>query len=319
MRAAHPSRGLEKVEGAIGPLDELAVGDPFSQPEGLQQALVEGQQGALVRTPPFEGMAREHPPLLRRLQWRGAVTARDREPDSMVRHQGIDMKDVAWHESFEDEVGLLVAQLIQRGPEPFRGADLPDPDRGGLTPRLEHPRARHSLQIGPDVPVIDHRYELGHRDADFPGPGPHRQLVPEIASGGVAHAPDPEMLAKRRRLLHVEIVECHDPVEFDRPRQPAHAFDDVGHVPTMFDVGYEVDVVNGLAGPLRVLQTARGQQQDPGPRSFGGQEERVALVIAGDTEQGQGGSGSHLANLSPWPVGSSRPGLVPQSQSRSRR
>ena len=65
----------------------------------------------------------------------------------------------------------------------------------------------------PDVVVVQNRDEIGYREAPFPGLGSHRQLVPEVPGGGIAHAGDPEMLADHGGLLDIEVVEGHDPVD----------------------------------------------------------------------------------------------------------
>ena len=55
--------------------------------------------------------------------------------------------------------------------------------------------------------------EVGHEDALVPRAHAHRQLVAEIARGGLAHAGHAQVLAQQRRRLDVEVVERDDAIE----------------------------------------------------------------------------------------------------------
>ena len=126
------------------------------------------------------------------------------------------MEDIAGDESFEDEERLFVAELVEERPEIIPGRDRSNADGGGHRTGLKHVRAGHGRQELPDLVVVEYRDEVGYLEARLAGLGAHRELVPEMPGGGVAHARDPEMLADHRGLLDVEVVERHDPVDLGR-------------------------------------------------------------------------------------------------------
>ena len=134
-----------------------------------------------------------------------------------------------------------------------------------------------------DLLIVEHRGELRHRDAERPRLHPHRQLVAKAAGGGAAHARHAQVLAQHRGELDVEIVERGNPVD-------AVAARDLVHVPADRLVAgvarHRVDLVDRLARPFRADELVGGQQQDGAALRLALAQERVALEIGGDTQDG---------------------------------
>ena len=90
-----------------------------------------------------------------------------------------------------------------------------------------------------------------------------------------------------RRLLDVEVVERHDTVDADAPRQVAGPEDQVVEPPALVVVGHIEDVVEALARPVGVAQAFRRDQEDARALALRLAEEVVPLVIRGDAEDGE--------------------------------
>ena len=110
----------------------------------------------------------------------------------------------------------------------------------------------------------------------------HRQLVAKRARGRFAHARHVQVLAQHRGELDVEVVERDDPIDTLGPRQEGGALADVleRHV-----AAHVEELVDRLAGPVRVAQLLFGQEQDTAPLPPAFAEEVVALAIGGDAEE----------------------------------
>ncbi len=82
-------------------------------------------------------------------------------------------------------------------------------------PRLQEPGRRHAAAELADAFVVEHVHERRHRQAIVLRLDPHRQLVAEVPRRRLAHAGNAQVLAQRRRLLEIEVVERHDAVDGD--------------------------------------------------------------------------------------------------------
>ena len=125
----------------------------------------------------------------------------------------------------------------------------------------------------------------GH--AGFVGPQPHRQLVAEVARGRLAHPRHPEVLAQRRRLLEIEVVERDDAIERHAARQMAGPEDQIVELPPLVVVLHEEDVVEAVARPLGVAQALGRHQIHARALALGLAQEFLALVVRRDAENGQ--------------------------------
>ena len=108
----------------------------------------------------------------------------------------------------------------------------------------------------------------------------HRQLVAEVARGGLSHARHAQVLAQDRRRLHVELVEGDDAVDVLGLRHVAEAEHHVVDVPGLVDIGNVEDFVDALARPGGVFQAVRGDQQHAAALAPALLQEFGALVIA---------------------------------------
>ena len=162
-----------------------------------------------------------------------------------------------------------------------------DADGARLESRLQHPGRRHRGTECANRRLIEHVYEGRHAHAIFLGAHPHRQLVAEVAGGGLAHTGHAQVLAQGRGLFEVEVVERHDAVDGHAARQVAGAENQVVERPLLLVVVHEEDVVETLVRPVGVAQALGRDQVDARTLAFGLAQERLSLMEGRDTENGQ--------------------------------
>src|SRR5687768_2336150 len=153
--------------------------------------------------------------------------------------------------------------------------------------RLEEPRWWNAVHELADPIVVQYRHELGHEDPALLGLHAHRELVAKVAHRALSHAWDAQVLAQRRSHLEIELVERHDPIDRLLPRQPA---DRVDHMVAPSQIGHHEKVVDALARPVEVAQRLSSDQQYTSPLSLALAQKVVALVVAGEAKDRDGGS-----------------------------
>ena len=163
----------------------------------------------------------------------------------------INVENAAGDELLEQIFGLLIAKLVEPGPQLFDGLDFLHANAGSLGARLEQPRPRNALHEFAQVVVIQDRAEFGNADARFAGLHAHSQLVAKIAHRGEPYSREPQMFAERRDIFHVEFVQGHDAVDVAGARGVGHR---MNHVPKGEFRRHEKHFVNRFAGPAGVAE-----------------------------------------------------------------
>ena len=130
--------------------------------------------------------------------------------------------------------------------------------------------------------------ELRHRKAFVAGLGAHRQLVAKVAGRGVAHAGNAQVLAQRRRCLHVKVVQRNDAVDDLGLRQVADSQQHILQLPGLVFVGYIKDVVERFSRPVRVGEALGRDQQSAASLPLALQHELSSLEITREAQDGQG-------------------------------
>ena len=137
------------------------------------------------------------------------------------------------------------------------------------------------------------------------GAGAHRQLVPEIARGGLPHAGNAQVLAEQRRRLDVEVVERDDAIERAGAGQVADALQQV----VARDVAGDVEeLVDRLTWPVGLLQRIDGQQQNRAALFLALAQELLPLLVRGDTQNRQRPVLRHQAALHAAAMATASPG-----------
>jgi hypothetical protein len=236
-----------------------------------------------------DGIARkcargEYAALVRSLQRRRAVRVSLREDNLAFGSHAIDMIDAAGNELFEQIVRLMVAKLIEPGPELGGLVNLFHADAGGLRARLEQPRggdAGHELAQGV---VIENGNEVWDGDACFFCPGAHGEFVSEITDGGQAHAGDAHVFTEGRNVFHVEFVEGDDAIDGLRSGDEADGVDELLHRKFFW---HEEHFVDGLAWPIRVAKFFDSQEDNAAANRFAGAQKFLTFFVRADTEDGE--------------------------------
>ena len=179
---------------------------------------------------------------------------------------------------------MLIAEGVENRPQSFGRIDQLDADGRGLRSRLQHPRARHMVQVIANVIVIQHRNEIGHADPVFERLHPHGQLVAEIAGRGQAHAGDAHVLAQGGGGFHVELVKRNDAVNLLVPRQIGYGFYDFGD--RQFGGNIE-DVVQAFARPIGIAEFLGRKQKHAAALALALAHEFLPLFVGGDAKKGE--------------------------------
>ena len=127
-------------------------------------------------------------------------------------------------------------------------------DARSLAERILAEARREAAALVTDAKLEAERLRASILDAALTRAHAHRQLVAEVAGGRLAHAGHAQVLAQRRGLLQVEVVERHHAVDGDPPGQMAGAEDEVVEPPLLVVVVNEEDIVQTLARPVGVAQ-----------------------------------------------------------------
>src|SRR6185503_6607733 len=138
------------------------------------------------------------------------------------------MINIAGDELLQHEERLLITQRLQSWPQLVSVVDRFNPHRTGLGTRLEQPwrgDAGHELT---QIVVVENTGKFRNQQASIAGCRPHRQLVAEVASQGVAHPRHAEVLPQVSSSLYIEIIESDDQVNMAAARQVRDGVDDVG-------------------------------------------------------------------------------------------
>ena len=154
-------------------------------------------------------------------------------------------------------------------------------------PRLEEPRRRHAPAELAHPIVVEHVHERRHRQALVLRLDTHRQLVAKMAHRRFAHAGHAQVLAQRRGLFEIEIVERNDAIDGDLARQMRRAEDEVVHLPALLVVLDVEDVVQAVARPLGIAQAGGGDEQHAAALALGLAQELEPFVIRRQTQDGQ--------------------------------
>src|SRR5258708_17096928 len=120
------------------------------------------------------------------------------------------------------------------------------------------------------------------RDANAPelGAGAHGQLVAKVARRRLAHARNADMLAEPGHELDVIVIERCQTIDVACSRQIAHGPDHRGPV---FEAGKREDFVDEFAAPGLIQKMLDRQQNGCTTRLLASLDERIALEVAGDT------------------------------------
>src|SRR6266699_3102514 len=150
---------------------------------------------------------------MRGIERRRAISMSFREDNATLGNHAINMKDRAGNELLQQIERLLIADLIQPGPEFVGRMNLFHANTGGLRAGFEQPGTGNAGHEFPKTVVIEDVDEFGHEDARLAGPRAHGQLVAKIADRGETHTGNAEMLAQRRDILHVKFIKRDDAID----------------------------------------------------------------------------------------------------------
>ena len=106
-------------------------------------------------------------------------------------------------------------------PQLVLAVDLADADRARLMPRLQEPGRRHAPAELAHALVVEHVDERRHRQPIVLRLDAHRQLVAKVPRRRLAHARHAQVLAQRRGLFEIEVVERDDAVDRRRGARDA--------------------------------------------------------------------------------------------------
>ena len=191
------------------------------------------------------------------------------------------MEDVARDELFEQVERLTVAESVQKRPEFFRRVNFLYADRRSLRARLQDPRRVRAFGELADALAVERVNEVGDEYAAVARLNPHRELVAEVARGGVTHAGQAQVLAKCCGGLNVEVIERHDAVNLARAREVA----DGARERVEREVGGHVEeFVNRLARPVGVPKLCARDEQDAAALSLALAHELLPLLVARDAQ-----------------------------------
>ena len=160
------------------------------------------------------------------------------------------MEDVARHKLFQHKISLLVTQPVDVLPNFFLAVTLLNAHRARHQSRFEDPRRRHFLKKIGNVLIMKRAGKRRHLNPAFRRSHAHGQLVAEVASRRFSKARQPQMLPQQRRLLQIEIIQRHNPLNLFGPAQMVHALHHVQQVPFELFVGHVVDLVVQPFRPL---------------------------------------------------------------------
>ena len=145
--------------------DELGVGCTADEAERLEHAGVELLKRGHDWIGRRQRACHEYASFVRDRHRRHAVSARNGETHSPFEHDGVHMEHVSGDELLEKILRARVAQGVDGAPQILSGIQLANPDRGGLRPRLQHPRRRHAGCPLVDRLIVEDVHEVGAADA----------------------------------------------------------------------------------------------------------------------------------------------------------
>src|SRR5580700_9600335 len=166
---------------------------------------------------------------------------------------------------------------------------LLDPQCSRHKARLENPRSRDSLEKAANRVVIERMNKARNLDAVLSGVNPHGELVAEEAGMRLTHAGNPEMLAKRRSLFDVEVVEGDDAVKQLGAIDVADSEERVLEIPLVLLIRHVEHVLQRFARPMRpLLEAQRRQQKHTATLPFSFQQEAVSFLKTREAKQSKG-------------------------------
>ena len=115
--AADAGRGLEEVPRAVVRADELGVRHAAQQSERLHHAGIQLRERDRVGIVGAQRPRDEDAGVVRDDERRRLVPAGARETHFAVEHDRVDVEDVARDELLEQEIGLAVAERVERAPQ----------------------------------------------------------------------------------------------------------------------------------------------------------------------------------------------------------
>src|SRR5712692_8706372 len=205
--------------------------------------------------------------LIRSVERRSAIGVSFGEGNTAIGNHAVDMIDRVGNELLKQIKRLLIAELVQPGPELVRRLNLFHADAARLRAGLEQPGTGNPGHEFSKTVVIEDVDEFGDKDAGFAGPRTHGQLVAEVAYGGEPHAGNAEMLAQSRDILHVEFIECDDAIDGMRPGCVTYG---VNQALQRKFLGHGKDFVDTFEGPVAVAKLFDGKEQDNASHCFAG-------------------------------------------------
>src|ERR1700676_4446170 len=127
--------------------------------------------------------------------------------------------------------------------------------------------------------------EIGHVEPRFPGFHAHCEFVAEVASGGLSHAWNAQVLTQQGGNLDIEVVERYDPVEDASAGEIADGIHRMRAVPFVILVGHVEDLVDRIHRKFRLALEAQGcDEHYPRALTFRLGQEVVAFVVAREAE-----------------------------------
>ena len=143
-------------------------------------------------------------------------------------NNSVNMIDLPGNKLLQQIMGLLVAQMIEPRPQFFRGLiffmPIPEACERGFSNHGAGTLAMNSFEIF----VIQNVYELRNQNAGLTCLRAHRQLVAEIAHGGLSHSGQAQMLSQSCHIFQVKFIQRDDAVNVPGTGCIAHRGDQFG-------------------------------------------------------------------------------------------
>src|SRR5882762_1195754 len=250
VRAPDACGDFDEIELAVGVrFQELGVRHSAKIAEAFDYAAIYFEQVFGFGSIALQRAGGEDAALMRDVQRRRTVDVGLGEEYFTLGNYAVHVVDRAGNELLEEIKRLLIAELIEPGPEVVGFVDFLHADAGGLRSGLEQPGRGNAGHEFTNSVVVENGNEFGNEDAGFLRARTHGQFVSEIADGGETHAGDAEVLAESGDILHVKFVEGDDAIDGLRP---VHVADGVDQVVLSNIFRHEEQLVERFARPVAV-------------------------------------------------------------------
>ena len=266
--------------------DVLGMSDSAHHAERRCKLRIERGQFGPVAAGAVDGARRKHAAFVHHLHGWSSVLVGNGEDHLAFAHNRVDVKDVAGHELFQQEVALAVAQIVECAPQLVRLVDLADTQRRSLRARLEQPRPWHVIHVGTQFVVVQDAAELGNQKAGLLRANAHGQLVAIVGGSCDAHAADAHVFANLRAGLEIELVQGNDAVVAASAGHPGHGVENL----LAAQAGRHGDqLLQRLARPGCVAQLVQGEHCGLHAHLRTLAQEVMTFFVAGNTEKPFGG------------------------------